>query len=54
MFGAVDLILQPNATYVLAVQTSGENWWSAKTVYELSNFSPDQAFASGDLLNNNE
>lgn len=54
MFGAVDMILQPNATYVLAVQTSGENWWSAKTVYELGTFSSDQTFASGDLLNNNE
>lgn len=51
-FAVADMILQPNLTYVLAVQTSGENWWSAETVYELSNFSPAQTYATGDLLGN--
>jgi len=47
---AADMILQPNATFVLAVQTSGENWCSAETVYQLSNFSPAEACVSGDLI----
>ena len=46
-FASSDYVLQPNETYILPVQTSGENWWSVENVYQLSNFFP--AYASGDL-----
>jgi hypothetical protein len=46
-FASPDYVLQPNETYTLPVQTSGENWWSVENVYQLSNFFP--AYASGDL-----
>jgi hypothetical protein len=47
-FALPDYVLQPNETYILPMQTSGENWWSVETVYQLSNFFP--AYASGDLI----
>jgi hypothetical protein len=47
-FASPDYVLQPNETYVLPVQTSGENWWSVENVYQMSNFFP--AYASGDLI----
>ena len=46
-FASPDYVLQPNETYILPVQTSGENWWSVENVYQLSNFFP--VYASGDL-----
>jgi hypothetical protein len=44
-----DTVLQPDETYTFPVQVSGENWWSANSVNQLSNFFP--AYSSGDLIN---
>jgi hypothetical protein len=49
-FASFDKILQPNETYVIPVAVSGENWWSVDSVNQMSNFSPTQTFASGDLI----
>jgi hypothetical protein len=53
-FALSDMILQPNETYVLPVQASGKNWWSVENVYQLSNFFPAYAYASGDLVSSQE
>lgn len=49
-FASSDTILQSNESYTIAVQASGENWWSVEDVYHLSDFFPDSASAIGDLI----
>jgi hypothetical protein len=49
-FASPDKILQPNENYTFPVQVAGENWWSVENVYQLSDFFPDFAYASGDLI----
>ena len=51
-YASSDKILQPNETYVFPVAVVGENWWIVDNVNQLSNFSPTQTFASGDLIGN--
>ena len=47
-FALSDYVLKPNETYILPVQTSGEDWWSVENIYQMSSFFP--AYASGDLI----
>lgn len=51
-FALSDKILQPNETYIFPVQAGGENWWSVENVYQLTNFFPAYAYASGDIISN--
>jgi hypothetical protein len=51
-FALPDKILQPKEIYTFPVQASGKNWWSVENVYQLSDFFPDSAYATGDLISN--
>ena len=51
-FALPDKILQPNEIYTFPVQASGKNWWSVENIYQLSDFFPDSACATGDLISN--
>jgi hypothetical protein len=51
-FALPDKILQPNEIYTFPVQVGGKNWWSVENVYQLSDFFPDSAYATGDLTSN--